>query len=159
MFGSQSSQKGTIMSRRSLRIRPALGGVALLAAALAIAGGGAGAALAAPSSHQAVSGPKVPVGEVGPGWSIAEYSAASVPNDQGHSTPGQTTLFAVSPQGRKYPFYTWPAAALGPSTYAVIGWASDPQRVLVQNFDNKLEQISLATGKVINSFKLPAGVA
>ncbi len=150
------------MSRRNTRIRPALKGAALVAAALAAAGGAAGTALAVaagpvgpagPASHpaKARTASLVPLRSVGLGWSIAEYSTATL------HTKGKTTLYAVSPQGSKFAFYNWPASKPGPGTFYLVDWSGDGQRVLVSNFFGKLEQISLATGKVINTFKLPAG--
>ncbi len=143
------------MSRRSTLIRPALKGAALIAAAFTVAGGGAGAALAVPSApHPARAASLVPLSQLGPGWSIAEYSAASAPMVK-PVRKGKTTLYAVSPQGKKFPFFSWPASTFGTSSYTVVDWSGDKQRVLVQNFFNRFEQISLVTGKVINTFKLP----
>ena len=70
--------------------------------------------------------------------------------------PAPTTLYAVSPQGKTFPFYTWPASFSGTKAFYLVDWSGDGQRVLVRNFFNKYEQISLSTGKVINTFKLPA---
>jgi hypothetical protein len=137
------------MSPRTKRILPTLG-TTLVAAALAVASGTA--ALAAPSAHRAGPASKVPVSQVGLGWSIAEISTAPVPN--GHATKGKTTLYAVSPQGHKYAFYSWPVSKSSASSYYLVDWSGDGQRVLLANL-YKYEQISLVTGKVINSFKLP----
>ena len=84
--------------------RSALRGAALIAAFVTIVGTSA-AAFAAPAGH-AISGAAasaVPWRQVGPGWSIAEYSASSAQA----VTPrvkGPTTLYAVSPLGHKYAF-------------------------------------------------------
>jgi hypothetical protein len=146
------------MSRRTPLRRSALKGAALLAAAFTVAGGGAGAALAAPAGPAHPAHPRaaslVPLSQLGPGWSIVETSAASAPMVK-PVKKGKTTLYAVSPQGKKFPFFSWPASTFGASSYLVIDWSGDKQRVLVQNFFNRFEQISLVTGKVINSFKLP----
>lgn len=147
------------MSPRITRIRPALKGAALVAAVLTATGSAAGVALAAPSAHLAskTTPSLVPLSQVGPGWSIAEYSAATVPLVK-HRKKGKTTLYAVSPQGKKYPFFSWPASLPGTGTFSVVDWSGDGQRVLVGNFFNKYEQISLKTGKVINTFKLPPDI-
>ncbi len=142
------------MSRANIRIRAGFKGAAVIAAALA-AVSGAVAALAAPAAHPAKTPSSlVPLRQVGLGWSIVEYSAAKVGP---HATNGRTTLYAVSPQGRKFAFFSWPASASpGLSSYVLVDWSGDGQRVLVVNGYNRYEQISLATGKVINSFKLPS---
>lgn len=149
------------MSRRDTRFRLGVKGAALVAAALTVAGGGVGAAIAAPTSDPAKAGAAaslVPLSQVGLGWSIVQYSAASVPMAP-HKVKGKTTLYAVSPQGHKYPFYSWPAGSNGGlSGFYVLDWSGDRKRVLVQNSYAKFEQISLVNGKVINSFHLPSGV-
>ncbi len=138
------------MTIRSIRVKPVLQGVALAAAAVTTLGGAATAlaAPAAPTAKPAVAS-LVPLSKVGPGWSIAEYTTGY------NKHPAKTTLYAVSPQGKKYAFYTWPALS-GPNSFTVVDWSGDKQRVLVRNFFNKFEQINVATGKVINTFKLPA---
>ncbi len=138
------------MSHRS--VLKHLGGVALVATLVAAGG----TAFAASTAHPAKPASLVPLSKVGLGWSIAEYSTAPVPPKKGK---GITTLYAVSPQGKKYKFYQWPLAASGSQSYYVVDWSGDGQRVLVANFYNKFEQISLATGKVIDSFRLPATVS
>lgn len=126
---------------------------AVVAVAVAAAAGGAGTALAAPSTHTVKAASSlVPLRQVGLGWSIVEYFAGKI---SPHPTKGKTTLYAVSPQGRKFAFFSWPAAKLGLSSYIVVDWSGDGRRVLVVNGFNRFEQISLATGKVINTFKLP----
>jgi hypothetical protein len=138
------------MTIRSMRVKPVIQGVTLAAAAVTTLGGAA-TALAAPVAPTAKSAAasSVPLSKVGPGWSIAEYTTGY------NKHPAKTTLYAVSPRGKKYAFYTWPALS-GPNSFTVVDWSGDKQRVLVRNFFNKFEQISVATGKVINTFKLPA---
>ncbi len=148
-------------NNRQIKVRAGWRGAALVAAALTTAVTGAAGALAAPSAPSAQSAQPaqqakgtsslVPLRQVGFGWSVAEYSAATIGNPP-HK--GKITLYAISPQGRKFAFYSWPAAKMGPRTFNLVDWSGDGQRVLVQNL-YRLEQISLATGKVINSFKLP----
>jgi hypothetical protein len=141
------------MTIRSVWIKPVFQGAALAAAAVTTMGG-AGVALAAPATLAAkpAATSAVPLSKVGPGWSIAEYTTGY------KNHPAKTTLYAVSPQGTKYAFYTWPAKFSGANAFSVVDWSGDKQRVLVSNFFNKFEQISVATGKVINTFKLPASV-
>src|SRR6185437_14375313 len=113
--------------------------------------GGAGVALAAPATPTITpaAASAVPLSKVGLGWSIAAYTTGY------NKHPAKTTLYAVDTQGKKYAFYTFPAAS-GQNAFRVVDWSGDKQRVLVQNDFNKFEQISVATGKVINTFKLPA---
>jgi len=144
------------MSENNMRIRLSVKGAAVVAAVLAAASG-AGAALAAPGVHPAKAELSlVPLRQVGLGWSIVEYSAAKV---SPHPTTGKTTLYAVSPQGRKFAFFSWPSVRPGLSSYFLVDWSGDGQRVLMANGYNKFEQISLATGKVINRFKLPSSAS
>jgi hypothetical protein len=137
------------MSPRITRLRPAVMGTALAAAALIVAGSYPGLALASPSAHKAPAAPKV-----GPGWSIAEYSAAQVPMK--HEKKGKTTLYLVSPQGKKTAFFTFPASIPNLNTFNLVDWSGDGQRVLVQNAKNQFEQISVPGGKVVNRFTIPA---
>lgn len=138
------------MTIRSVRVKPVLQGVALAAAAVTTLGG-AGVALAAPVAPTVKSAvaSAVPLSQVGLGWSIAEYTTGY------NKHPAKSTVYAVSPLGKKYAFYTFPAAS-AQNAFRVVDWSGDKQRVLVQNDFNKFEQISVATGKVINTFKLPA---
>lgn len=132
---------------------------ALAAAVLGVAAASTAAAAAAPAGPVAVGQPRqaavVPWSKAGPGWAVAEYSATS-------ATKGATTLYLISPQGAKYPFYTWPASYSGPP-YSLVDWSGDRQRVLVAaphggGSPARLEQISLVTRKVIAKFTLPVGV-
>src|SRR5215472_10749595 len=149
--------EGTIMSGNNAAFRLGFTSAAVVTTALAAAVSGAAIALAAPSAHPArTASSLVPLRHVGLGWSIVEFSAGKV---SPHPTKGKTTLYAVSPQGRKFAFYSWPAAKPSLSSYFLVDWSGDGQRVLVANGFNKLEQISLATGKVINAFKLPSSAS
>lgn len=142
------------MSGDSTLSRLGFKGAAVVTVAVAAAVSGTAVALAARSAHPAkVASSLVPLRQVGPGWSVVEYSAAKVSS---HPTKGKTTLYAVSPRGRTFAFYSWPAARPGLSSYFLVDWSGDGQRVLVANGYNKFEQISLATGKVISAFKLPS---
>ncbi|HEX9034729.1 MAG TPA: hypothetical protein VF834_23030 [Streptosporangiaceae bacterium] len=103
----------------------------------------------------------VPWQSAGPGWAIAEYNASIfVPGFPGKDKAGPTTLYLTSPQGHKYPFYTWPATYKG-LRYTLLDWSGDRQRVLLASYGtvNRLEQISLVTGKVVSAFSLPTSVS
>src|ERR1700761_7010348 len=86
-----------IMANNTRRVLPLLG-----ASLIAIAAGSAtsGAAVAAPLPARPAPASNVPLSKVGLGWSIAEVSSAPVPTK--NATKGKTTLYAVSPQGKKY---------------------------------------------------------
>jgi len=105
----------------------------------------------------------VPWRQAGPGWSVAEYSAASLPGAAKHPVKGRTTFYLVSPKGRKYAFYRTPDAAAYPQ-FDLIDWSGDRHRILVQRVTSGnvqhvvFEQISLATGAVVSRFSLPADV-
>lgn len=137
------------MSPRIMRFRPAVIGTALAAATLTLAGTYPGLALAAPAAHKTPQAPAV-----GPGWSIAEYSAAQVPMK--HEKKGKTTLYLVSPQGKKTAFFTYPASIPDLNSYNLVDWSGDGQRVLLQNNKNQFEQISVPGGKIVNKFSIPA---
>jgi TolB protein len=147
------------MSGRSPLFRPGINAVAAAAVVLVVAGTGGGAAIGVPSAHPArAASSRVPFSQIGPGWSVAEYSAASS-QAAPHRFKGRTTLYVVSPGGRKFAFYSWPANNDGPDSYYVVDWSRDRRRVLVQNFFNRFEQISVVTGKVISKFRLTGDTA
>ncbi len=128
----------------------------LLSAALGTAS--ASTALAVPRAH-----PAAPWTKAGPGWAVVQYSTGtSVIGKPERDKPGRETLYLVSPQGTKYPFYSWKPARTGATPF-VIDWSGDRQRVLLKSQVTysapvELEQVSLATGKVIGKFSLPPDV-
>jgi len=134
---------------------------ALTVAALAVASLGT-AALASPRLPGAsrTTAVAVPWRQAGPGWAIAEYSASVfVVGQPSMDKPGVTTLYLISRTGAKYAFYSWPKSQF--PNWTVVDWSGDRQRVLVEasgSPDNRYEQISLATGKVVSRFHLAVGV-
>jgi TolB protein len=106
----------------------------LLGAGVAVGAGSAGASVARPQAG-------VPWAQVGPGWTLVEYTNATM------TRHAATTLYVVSPGGAKYPVHTWPASAtFGPN---VIAWSGDKTRVLYFTGDpGHLAQLNLQTGKV-----------
>ena len=135
--------------------RPAWRSVALCLAVFAAAStvpsvaacdGGAGSRAAA-----------VPWRKAGPGWSIAEYSAASLPGAI-HPARARTVFYLVSPAGRRWAFYRAPTATATPVPN-LDDWSGDRQRILVDRRAGQrvvVEQISLVTGTVISRFTLPS---
>ena len=92
------------MTNNTRRVLPLLGASLLAIAAASVT---SGAAVATPLPARPAPASNVPLSKVGLGWSIAEVSSAPVPTT--HATKGKTTLYAVSPQGRKFAFYSWPS--------------------------------------------------
>jgi hypothetical protein len=99
--------------------------------------------------------------QAGPGWTVVQYSTGTqVPGHPTQDKLGRETLYLVSPQGKKYAFYSWKPS--GPVPF-VIDWSGDRQRVLLKVQPTYpaaavLEQVSLVTGKLIGKFALPRGV-
>ena len=113
---------------------------------------------AANSSSQGTSTPVArsggPLASVGPGWTLAEYSAATS-FDHTPSKTGATTLYLVSPAGAKTVMYHWAAAK--DSAWRLVDWSGDKSRALFAGVEtNTVGQLVLATGN-FTSFKLPAG--
>jgi hypothetical protein len=112
---------------------------------------------AVPAARAADRAAGVPWRKAGPGWSVAEYSAAPL---HGGAT-ARTVFYLVSPSGHRYPFYSTPAATAYP-TLALLDWSGNRRRILVYRDDTGgsmptvMEQISLVTGTVVSQFKLPA---
>ncbi|HUC57040.1 MAG TPA: hypothetical protein VMA95_06540 [Streptosporangiaceae bacterium] len=124
---------------------------ALAASAFCLLSLAASPAIAAPAARVAA---KVPLGKVGPGWSVVEYSSGSL------TKSGTEILYLTSPEGKKYRIYSRKAA---PVPQALIDWSGNGQRVLLNsqfdaNSPDNIEQVSVATGKVISRFSWPGSV-
>jgi TolB protein len=132
--------------------------IGLILSLLAVAG--TAAATAAPTMRSGQHVAKVPWRRAGPGWSVVEYSAASLSSTK----PGRTTFYLVSPKGRKYAFYRTPTATAYPA-FELIDWSGDRKRILVSVAGSGgtgrrgvFKQISLVTGTVVSRFTLPGQV-
>jgi len=110
----------------------------MLGAGVASAGT-SGAAIWPASSAPAVA---VPWGSVGTGWVLTEYSAGTA------SKPKPTTLYVISPNGAKYPVYTWKASAAGAPP--VVAWAGNKTEALLgyATGTGKYSELNLRTGKL-----------
>ena len=148
------------------------GGVA--AAAVAIAA--AGVALTVPATAaqtvaadrvlgagQAGSRAQVPWGKVGPGWTLAMFSA-SQGGEGVRPTSGPSTLYLVSPAGVRYSLFTWPARSPR-SGWSLVDWSGDVSRALFtvgpafgSTTPGHVYQLQLRTGAV-TGFTLPARVS
>jgi hypothetical protein len=119
---------------------------AFAAAGRARARAGAGAGSRAGDSAE------VPWRQIGPGWALAEFTTGS------YKVAGPVTLYLLSPAGRRYQVYRWPAST---PPWALVGWSGDKQRVLLGQPGGKrvlLHQLMLATGAV-TTFTLPSAAA
>jgi TolB protein len=106
----------------------------LLGGAVSAGAGSASATVAQPRAG-------VPWAQVGPGWTLVEYSNATM------AKHAATTLYVVSPGGTKYPVHTWPASASFPPD--LIAWSGDKTRLLFLDGDpGHLAQLNLQNGKV-----------
>jgi hypothetical protein len=99
----------------------------------------------------------VPWPQVGPGWTLAEYTTGK-PYAGQVSLRKPTTLFLVDPLGGRYQMYRWPASQ--PLGWGLLDWSGDGTRALLVSVAGGrwvIHQLVLATGAV-RSFTLPAGV-
>jgi len=132
---------------------------AVLLSAGLLGAGALGAGVASASTAGAVTGQvstaaaaTVPWGSVGTGWVLAEYSTAT-------STKAEPeTLYLVSPNGTKYPIYTWKSSATAPE---IIAWAGNKTEALLGNVylphPTSYDELNLRTGKL--TVVTPAGKA
>lgn len=121
----------------------------------ASAGGSPGTGAASGGGTSPQAGTSLP--SAGPGWTLDEYSASTVGPDQGGPKPqrlGPTTLYLVSPAGRRYAIRSWHGVA----PY-LADWSGDGTRALLSNSagNSQYQQIVLATGAV-SGFTLPSDV-
>jgi hypothetical protein len=143
----------------SLRGRRGVVGTAVAAAAAA-AIGLAAPAMAAPGAGPAAASAAVPWSKVGPGWSLALYSA-STGGEGIKARHGSETLYLVNPAGGRYHLFTW-AASSSRSDWQLQAWSGDVRRALftgesVYGKPTRVYQLQLRTGAV-SSFTLPARV-
>jgi hypothetical protein len=144
------------------------------AAALAIVGTGVALTVPATAAQtvaadrvlragQAGSRAQVPWGNVGPGWTLAMYSA----NQGGEGVQprsGPSTLYLVNPAGGRYSLVTWPAGSPR-SRWNLLDWSGDVSRALFTSgpafgstVPEHVYQLQLRTGAV-TGFTLPARVS
>jgi hypothetical protein len=93
----------------------------------------------------------VPWSKVGPGWTLAEYTAGT------YKKAKPVTLYLLDPQGGKYQLYQWSATKM---PWQLISWSGDKSRALFEQFGGKrpaMHQLTLATGK-LTTFRLPTKV-
>jgi hypothetical protein len=93
-------------------------------------------------ARAATTQPRIPWSKAGPGWSLVEYSLGTAGEP---AKPGPTTLYLISPSGQRYTLDRWSPKGGIP---ALLGWSGDKTRALLLTGSGKLEQLTLATGKV-----------
>ena len=105
---------------------------------------------------------QVPWGKVGPGWSLAMYSA-SQGGEGVRPASGPSTLYLVNPAGGRYSLFTWPARSPR-SRWSLLDWSGDVSRALFTSgpdfgstVPEHVYQLHLRTGAV-TGFTLPARV-
>src|SRR5215469_1766433 len=144
------------------------------AAALAIAGTGVALTVPATAAQtvaadrvlragQAGSPAQVPWRNVGPGWTLAMYSA-SQGGEGVHPRSGPSTLYLVNPAGGRYSLFTWRAGSPR-SRWSLLDWSGDVSRALFTSgpafggtVPQHVYQLQLRTGAV-TGFTLPARVS
>ncbi|HMK96286.1 MAG TPA: hypothetical protein VK425_02005 [Acidimicrobiales bacterium] len=106
----------------------------------------------------------IPWGSVGPGWFVALWGSHAgyecCPPPRGWERQ-RSTLYLVDPLGGRYRVATMPA----PSYYSLFDWSGDGRRVLVGTPPTgaqsrfEVEDVDLATGKVLHHFRGPSSIA
>lgn len=107
----------------------------------------------------------VPWSEVGPGWTLAMWNAATPTNagdevEPGDPTPynSETTLYLVNPDGGRYAITTFEAPGESGSLPTLVDWSGDGTRALFSRHDDDLVvmEVDLRTGER-TSFRVDGG--
>jgi hypothetical protein len=96
---------------------------------------------------------EVPWRKVGSGWALAQYTQGTV------TAAKPLKLYLIDPSGGKYLLYTWRASQ---NPWELIGWSGDKTRALFgrdSTGTQTVRQLALATGCLMQPFRLPAKVA
>jgi TolB protein len=113
---------------------------------------------AAPMAAQNVEAPiqDVPWAQVGPGWMLAMWNAATPTNSgeevaAGEPTPSnaETTLYLVSPEGGRYAITTFAAPGENGQLPTLADWSGDGSRALFYRQGDELTvmEVNLRTGE------------
>ncbi|MFI5508993.1 hypothetical protein ACIA48_16100 [Mycobacterium sp. NPDC051804] len=109
----------------------------------------------------------VPWSEVGPGWTLAMWNAATPTNAGDEYSPGeptpynsQTTLYLVSPEGGRYAITTFEAPGENGSLPSLVDWSGDGTRALFSRSGDDLTvmEVDLRSGER-TSFRVENGYA
>ena len=96
----------------------------------------------------------VPWRRVGPGWVLTEYWPGRLAYE-GKAVAAPATLYLISPAGHRYQLRR---SAATKQPWYLIDWSGDKTRALLSSSTgNRLEQLTLATGRV-SHITLPPGV-
>jgi hypothetical protein len=96
---------------------------------------------------------QVPWRKVGSGWALAQYTQGTV------AAAKPMKLYLIDPSGGKYLLYTWRASQ---NPWELIGWSGDKTRALlgqVSTGTQTVRQLALATGRLMQPFRLPPKAA
>ena len=96
---------------------------------------------------------QVPWRKVGSRWALAEYTQGTV------AAAKPVELYLTDPSGGKYLLYTWPASQ---NPWELIGWSGDKTSALFGRESagtQTVRQLTLATGHLMQPFRLPAEVS
>jgi TolB protein len=108
----------------------------------------------------------IPWSDVGPGWLLAEFSAAAAVVPGTPSVPAPVSLYLVDPGGGRYLITTFPANTDN-EPGDLVAWSGDGRRALFGmdvntgvrvGFGAKLTELDLATA-TSHSFTVPGNVA
>ena len=124
---------------------------------------------AAPMAAHTVEAPiqNIPWSEVGPGWMLAMWNAATPTNSGGEVAPGEatpynaaTTLYLVDPEGGRYAITTFAAPDESGQLPTLADWSGDGNRALFyrQGDDLTVIEIDLHSGEQ-TSFTVAGGYA
>lgn len=107
----------------------------------------------------------IPWSEVGPGWTLAMWNAATPTNpgdeyEPGDATPynSETTLYLVNPDGGRYAITTFDAPGETGSLPTLVDWSGDGTRALFSQpgDDLTVTEVDLHTGEQ-TSFRVDGG--
>jgi hypothetical protein len=93
---------------------------------------------------------QVPWRKVGSGWALAQYTQGTV------TAAKPMKLYLIDPAGGKYLLYTWRASQ---NPWQLVGWSGDKTRALLEQESTaprNMRQLVLATGRLMQPFRLPA---
>jgi hypothetical protein len=163
LLGARYPQQHPLMASQTRHLAAAVVALAVAAAAVvgmtrqqqafgAAAGAAVDRAAATLTADHAMTSAQAPWRQVGPGWTLAEFTTGT------YKVARPVTLYLLSPAGRRYQIYRWPA---GTQPWELVGWSGDKQRVLLEQSGGKrmrMHQLWLTTGTV-TTFTLPRAAA
>jgi hypothetical protein len=170
MKGAKQGGRRAIVVAAAIAAAATAIGVAVPALAVAAGPGPAGTGPAGNGASRVLGAgqtgtrAQVPWGLVGPGWSLAQFSASTA-GEGIKPVSGPSTLYLVDPAGGRYKMITWRARSLQ-TTWYLQAWSGDLSRAMFVpqvSLNNpyvrqQVFQLKLQTG-TITQFTLPLRVA